>query len=72
MVKQSLDFEDTYVILTEWDEWDKLVQRGYEAQNAQDDVLVDCWWLAWEIFQGIIRQEKEKCSVSGLMEEQDY
>lgn len=72
MVQQSIDFEDAHAILTEWDEWDEFVQRGYEAQNAQDDVLLESWWRAWEIFQGIIREEKEKCSVSGLMEEQDY
>lgn len=72
MVQQSIDFEDTHVILTEWDEWEELVQRGYEAQNVQDDVLLENWWRAWEVFQGIIRQEKEKYSVSGLMEEQDY
>lgn len=72
MVQQSIDFEDSHVILTEWDEWDGFVQHGYEAQNVQDDVLLDCWWRAWEIFQSIIKQEKEKYSVSGLMEEQDY
>lgn len=71
-MQQSIDFEDAHAILTEWDEWDEFVQRGYEAQNAQDDVLLESWWRAWEIFQGIIREEKEKCSVSGLMEEQDY
>ena len=73
MVQQSIDCEDTCSIRTEWDEWDKFVQQGYEAQeNLKEDVLLDCWWQAWEIFQGIIRQEDEKCSVSGLMEEQDY
>ena len=72
MVRQSLDFEDTHAILTEWDEWDRFVQRGYEAQNVQNNVALDCWWRAWEIFQTIIRQEKRKYSVSGLMEEQEY
>ena len=73
MVQQSLDFEDTHVILTEWDEWDEFVQRGYEVQNEQDQELLDCWWRAWEIFQNMIRQEeKRKYSLSGLMEEQDY
>ena len=33
MMQQSLDFEDLHEILTEWDEWDRLVQQGYEAQE---------------------------------------
>lgn len=73
MVQQSLDFEDVHAIPTEWDEWDELVQCGYEAQEKQkNEALIDCWWKAWEIFRKIIGQEKEKNSVSGLMEEQDY
>ena len=76
MVQQSRDFEDDHWIPTEWDEWDEwdeLVQRGYEAQETQNDqVLLDCWWKAWELFQKIALQGKEKWSVSGLMEEQDY
>lgn len=60
MVQQSMDYEDTHAILTEWDEGDELVQHGYEAQNVQDDVLLDCWRQAWEIFQRIIRQEKQR------------
>lgn len=37
MVQQSIDLEDEHAILTEWDEWDEFVQRGYDAQNAQDE-----------------------------------
>ena len=33
MMQQSIDFEDSHEILTEWDEWDRLVQQGYEAQE---------------------------------------
>lgn len=73
MVQQCIDFEDTHEIPTEWEEWDELVQRGYEAEAAMDmDLLLECWWKAWEIFQKIVEQKKGTCSVSGLMEEQDY
>lgn len=81
MAQQSIDFEDTHSITTEWDEWDELVQRGYEALESSDyealenpdyEVLIDCWWKAWEIFRKIIGQGQEKVSVYGLMEEQDY
>lgn len=73
MVQQSLDFEDVHTIPTEWDEWDELVQCGYETQEKQkNEALIDCWWKAWEIFRKLIGQENEKISVSGLMEEQDY
>ncbi len=38
MVRQSMDFEDTHEILTEWDKWDELVQCGYEAQDNLYDL----------------------------------
>lgn len=73
MVQQSIDFEDTHSITTEWEEWDELVERGYEAMRAQNqEALLENWWRAWEIFQRIAGREKEKYSVSELMEEQDY
>lgn len=73
MVQQSIDFEDIRSISAEWDDWDVLVQKGYEAlENQENDVLLDCWGQAWEIFQNIVRQKEEKSSVMGLMEEQDY
>lgn len=37
MVRQCIDYEDTHEILTEWDEWDKHVQDGYEQQADQND-----------------------------------
>lgn len=73
MVQQSLDFEDSHEILTEWDEWDRLVQQGYEAQeNQNDSYMISLWWKAWEIFQKIIETAEYKISVSGIMESQDY
>lgn len=76
MVQQCLDFEDTHAISTEWDEWDDLVQQGYgvnEVHGAQNsDEVINCWWKAWELFKKIIAQENGKCSISSLMEEQDY
>lgn len=69
MVQQSLDFEDSHEILTEWDEWDRLVQQGYEAQeNQNDSYMISLWWKAWEIFQKIIETAEYKICVSGIME----
>ena len=73
MVQQCIDFEDTHEILTEWDEWDELVQEGYEAQDDQDcEKMISLWWKAWEIFQKIVEKAEYKISISGLMESQDY
>lgn len=73
LVQQSIDYEDNHSNLTEWDEWDELVQHGYEVQDmSNNESLIAYWWKAWEIFKQIINRRKEKMSVSGLMEEQDY
>ena len=73
MVQQCIDYEDTHEILTEWDEWDKLVQDGYEAQAAQNyEKMLLLWWKAWEIFQKIVETAEYKIGISGLMESQDY
>lgn len=73
MVQQCIDYEDTHEILTEWDEWDKLVQDGYEAQADQNyEKMLLLWWKAWEIFQKIVETAEYKISISGLMESQDY
>lgn len=66
MVRQSIDFEDTHTILTEWDEWDELVQRGYEAQNVQDDVL--CWTVGGghgKYFRGLSDRKKKNIVSAG-------
>lgn len=60
MVQQCIDYEDTHEILTEWDEWDNLVQEGYEAQYEQNyEKMIPLWWKAWGIFQkfNCIREE---------------
>lgn len=73
MVQQCLDFEDSHEILTEWDEWDQLVQEGYEAQENQNDSdMITFWWKAWELFQKMIATAEDKISISGIMESQDY
>lgn len=73
MVQQCIDCEDTHEILTEWAEWDRLVQEGYESQADQDcEKMISLWWKAWGIFQEIVDTAEYKISVSGLMESQDY
>lgn len=48
MLKQCIDFEDTYSIPDEWDNWDELVQRGYEAQEKGNEKrMISNWWEAW-------------------------
>lgn len=73
MLQQSLDFEDNHFIKTEWDEWDELVQKGYECfeeQKSEDGLSF--WMDAWLIFQSIMEQQAKITSLIGLMEEQDY
>ena len=71
MVQHSIDFEDTHKIITEWDDWDELVQCGYEAQNQQDEKrMISCWWDAWALFQQIMGTAERKRSVSEVMESQ--
>ena len=73
MAQKCMDFEDTHEILTEWKEWDRLVQDGYEAQyNQKDSDMITYWWQAWELFQKIIEKAEYKMSISGIMESQDY
>ena len=73
MVQHSIDFEDTHKIITEWDDWDELVQRGYEVQNQQDEKqMISCWWDAWALFQQIMETAERKMSISEVMESQDY
>lgn len=73
MVQQSIDFEDTHRISTEWDRWDELVQSGYEAQEKRNEAqMINSWWEAWSVFQDIMKTAEMKMSVSGVMESQDY
>ena len=73
MVQQSIDYEDTQHIETEWDEWDKLVQNGYESFDEQkSEEGLKFWREAWLIFQSILEQQFKMKSLLGLMEELDY
>ena len=61
LVRQSIDFEDAHTIPTEWDEWDELVQYGYEVQDmSNNESLIAYWWKAWEIFKQIINRRKDE------------
>ena len=73
MLRKSIDFEDDHHIETEWDEWDQLVQEGYECfyeQKSQEGLAF--WKKAWLKFQPIVEQQPEIQSLLGLIEEQDY
>ena len=73
MVQKCMDFEDTYEIRTEWDEWDDLVQAGYDEQEKGNETrMTEYWWQAWELFKKIVEGAEYKISVGGLMESQDY
>lgn len=73
MVQQCIDYEDAHKILTEWDEWDQLMDAGYEALNEQDlERMTLLWWEAWGVFQKIVEKEEHKTSISELVESQDY
>ncbi|MFA9465632.1 MAG: SEC-C metal-binding domain-containing protein [Velocimicrobium sp.] len=73
MLQQSLDFEDNHHIETEWDEWDKLVQNGYECIGEQKlEEGLNFWKEAWLIFQSIMEQQYQMISLLGLIEELDY
>lgn len=73
MVEQSLDFEDIHHIETEWDEWDRLVQNGYECFDDQkSEEGLNFWKEAWLIFQSIMEQQSKVISLLGLLEELDY
>lgn len=73
MLQQSIDYESDYHVRTEWDEWDQLVQEGYECfDDDKREEGLQLWNKAWEVFQSIVNQQSEKVSVHQLMEEQDY
>lgn len=73
MLRQSIDFEDDHYIRTEWDAWDELVQKGYEAFGEQKNSEgLQLWREAWEIFKSAMKQVPETETLYGLMESQDY
>lgn len=75
MLRQSIDYEDDHHISTEWDTWDELVQKGYDAFGEQEEEIEEglrFWREAWDIFESITDQVLEGETLYGFMEEQDY
>lgn len=73
MVQQCIDFEDDQHVETEWDEWDKLVQDGYEYFDEQkSEEGLNVWGKAWLIFQSILQHQSKKIPLIVLIEELDY
>jgi len=55
-----MDFEDNHHVETEWDEWDQLVQDGYECFDEQKaDEGLEIWGKAWSILQAIMEQQDD-------------
>lgn len=73
MLRQSIDYEDDHHIRTQWDDWDELVQKGYES-FAEDKVSegLQHWQEAWGVFQSVMEQLPKTETLYGLMESQDY
>lgn len=76
MLQQSIDSGENHYIRTEWDEWDELVQNGYDCfEEQKSDDGFKYWGEAWLKFQEIMGQQEQQAqagSISALMEEQDY
>ena len=73
MIKQSVNYEDSHHIETEWDRWDDLIQKGYESfENHKATEGLFYWQDAWIIFCSIMEQTQEINTLYGLMDELDY
>lgn len=73
LVQQSIDFEDGQHIETEWDEWDKLVQNGYECFDEQKlEEGLNFWKEAWLLFLTIMEKQTKRIPLIVLIEELDY
>ena len=73
MLRQSIDYEDDHHIETEWDVWDDLVQKGYEAFEEQKAAEgLRSWREAWDVFQSAMKEVSQTETLYGLMESQDY
>lgn len=73
MLQQSLDFEEDGSLNAEWDEWDELVQKGYECIGKQKtEEGLGYWEEAWLKFQSVMEQQAEVLPLIELMEELDY
>lgn len=73
MLRQSIDYEDNHHIRTQWDDWDELVQKGYESfEEHKDSEGLRLWQEAQGIFESIMIQFPKTVSLYALMESQDY
>lgn len=73
MLGQSIDYGDDHHIRTEWDEWDELVQKGYESfEEKKTEEGLRIWREAWDIFESAMKQFPETGTLYALMESQDY
>ena len=73
MIKQSVNYEDSHHIETEWDKWDDLIQKGYESfENHKATEGFFFWQDAWIIFCSIMEQTQEINTLYDLMDELDY
>jgi len=73
MAQQCVGSGDGHGMAAKWEQWDELVQKGYEVEAVQNSaVLISSWWEAWEIFQKIMKTAELKMSISEVMESQDY
>lgn len=73
MLQQSIDYEDDHHIRTEWDDWDELVQKGYECFEVRKEAEgLQFWQEAWDVFESAVKQIPETVTLYGLMESLDY
>lgn len=73
LLTQCIDEEDDHHIETEWDVWDDLVQKGYEAFEDQKTTEgLRFWQDAWAVFESVMKQMPETGTLYGLMESQEY
>lgn len=58
---------------TEWDAWNELALKGYEAFDKQKDAEgLQFWQEALDIFESVMQQAPETVTLYGLMASQDY
>ena len=73
MLQQSIDYTDNHHIETEWDQWDDLVQAGYDYIDRNKPVEgLPLWDSAWQVFLTIMEQNTKTYTLHDLMEETDY
>lgn len=73
MLKQTLDYEDSYYMETEWNKWDDLTEKGYECfENQKEQKGLFFWQDAWNVFCSIMEQTEEINTLYDLMDELDF